>query len=84
MLLGPGFLESSDRLVRVHPGLPQGRRLIRSAVISRYVPTCMVALGLLACMSARAQAESPSQVSTEIGFGYESQTTALVRLSPQG
>ena len=84
MLLGPGFLQSSDRLVRVHPGLPQGWRLIPIAVISQCVPACVVVLGLLAGMPARAQTESSSQISTEIGFGYESQTTALVRLSPQG
>lgn len=41
-------------------------------------------LALIAPGVASAQAETPSQITTEVGLGYESQTSALLRLSPQG
>ncbi len=46
---------------------------------------CLAALGVLAAATAQAEeAPAPSQFSTEMGWGYESQTAPLLRLSPQG
>lgn len=39
---------------------------------------------MLAHGVASAQSDTPSQITTEIGLGYESQSSALLRLSPQG
>lgn len=46
---------------------------------------CLTALGMLAAATAQAnEPPSPSQFSTEVGWGYESQTAPLLRLSAQG
>lgn len=44
----------------------------------------LAALGLLIGPAVCAQPAVGAQVSTELGFGYESQTAPLVRISPQG
>ena len=74
--------------------MPQGRRLtFRQAQYGRAPGTRSLrwaarssglALCLLLCSGAYAQDTAPAQLSTEIGFGAEHQTSALVRLSPQG
>ncbi len=46
--------------------------------------TCFAAWAALTGPCASAQAESPLQISSEAGVGYESQTSPLIRLSPQG
>lgn len=63
--------------------MPQGR-LIVARVLSLCVQSSVVAFALLVGGQAHAQTETPSEFTTEVGFGYESQTSALLRLSPQG
>lgn len=41
-------------------------------------------LSLLIGASALADPSSPSQISTEVGYGYEAQSSPLVKLSPSG
>lgn len=57
-------------------------------IVARLVPICVqsgvVAFALLVAGQAHAQTEAPAQITTEVGLGYESQTSALLRLSPQG
>ncbi|MEI8156915.1 MAG: hypothetical protein WCH60_08605 [Burkholderiales bacterium] len=48
------------------------------------IKTCLAAWAALAGPCAFAQAEAPFQISSETGVGYESQTSPLIRLSPQG
>ncbi len=46
---------------------------------------CLVALSVLAVTTVHAdEPPPPSQLSAELGWGYESQTAPLIRLSPQG
>ena len=48
------------------------------------IKICCVTWVALMGVCASAQTEGPPQISTEIGVGYESQTSPLIRLSPQG
>ena len=45
---------------------------------------CVFVLTALTGMCALAQEEGGTQVSTDFGYGYESQTSPFIRLSPQG
>jgi len=58
--------------------------VIATSVRGHLVHFCAVAVPLLAHLCANAQTEMASQFSTEIGLGYESQTSALLRLTPEG
>jgi hypothetical protein len=46
--------------------------------------TCVAAVGLLAGSLALADTSPGSQFSTEVGVGYEVQSSPLIRISPQG
>jgi hypothetical protein len=45
---------------------------------------CAAAIALLVAQAAQADEPAPSQISTEVGFGYETQTSPLIRISPEG
>jgi hypothetical protein len=45
---------------------------------------CATAITLLVAQAVLADELPPSQISTEVGFGYETQTSPLIRISPQG